>query len=296
MRIISGRFRSRQLFTPKDAATTRPIPDRVKESLFGLLRGNCAGANVLDCFAGTGAIGLEAVSLGAARCVFVERDRKIADILERNIDALGCRDECEVVRSDVLGPATLTRAPRPVTLAFFDPPYPLVLDPKGWERVRRQLSRVIDLLSDDGFAVLRTPWPFRHEEVIFDDGRREWRSPLEGLAERKARARGEAPKATGHGKKGRRGEDDRGEREWIGDEIDIEQIQAESEAELEGWEGGENQGVDGDGYTVVRHDVDLAIENAVGPETHLYASQAVHLYMKKRAQGSPETAGSAAGG
>src|ERR1700733_3582842 len=111
MRIISGRFRSRRLLSPKDAATTRPIPDRVKESLFSMLRGNCEGATVIDCFAGTGAIGLEALSLGAAKVVFVERDRKAAELLERNIDLLEVQDETEVVQADALGPAALARCP-----------------------------------------------------------------------------------------------------------------------------------------------------------------------------------------
>ncbi len=256
--------------------TTRPIPDRVKTSLFGLLHGNCEGANVLDCFAGTGAIGLESLSRGAARCVFVERDRKIIEILERNIEMLGCGDECEVVKSDVLGPATLTRAPRPVNLAFFDTPYPLVLDPKDWERVARQFSRVIDLLSDDGFAVLRTPWPFQHEEVIHADGRREWRSPLVGMAEEKE-ARLNERKHPGALNKA---DDKDDEKEWIGDAVDVDEIERESAAALDAWEEQREGTRD---YEIVPHDVKLSFENAVGPETHTYGSQAVHLYMKKKA-------------
>lgn len=281
MRIISGKFRSRQLFSPKDASTTRPMPDRVKVSLFGLLRGNCEGANVLDCFAGTGAVGLEAISRGAARCVFVERDRKIADILEQNIRTLGCEDQCEVVRSDALGPATLARAPRPVTLAFFDPPYPLVFEPQGWERVRRQFARVIDLLSDDGFAVLRTPWPFRHEELIHSDGRREWRSPLAGMAEQRQK-RFEQRRHPGR-------LDDRDARwdsqEWVGDAVDVEHIKAESDAALQEWRERQDRLDAEPEFEIVRHDADLTFEIAEGPETHVYSSQAVHLYMRKKPPG-----------
>lgn len=268
MRIIAGEFRRRLLLTPKDASTTRPIPDRVKESVFGLLRGHCEGANVLDAFAGTGAIGLEAISRGAARCVFVEKDRKIADLLERNIEALGCEDRAELVRADALGPATLARAPRPLTLAFFDPPFPLLLDPQGWERVKRQFSRVVDLLSDDGFALLRTPWPFRHEEVIHADGRTEWRSPLVGARERKQRRNGKG-----------RGEPIE-DRAWEGDEVDLAAIEEELLADEE------DGPVERDDINVVRHDVDLTLPNAQGPETHLYASQAVHLYMRAKGERS----------
>jgi 16S rRNA G966 N2-methylase RsmD len=279
MRIIAGEYRSRRLHTPKDALTTRPIPDRVKESVFGMLRGHLEGASVLDCFAGTGAFGLEALSRGAARCVFVERDRKVAELLQLNVDTLGCADRAEVVKGDALGPAALTRAPRPVTIAFFDPPYPLVLDPEGWARVSRQFGRVIDLLTNDGFAILRTPWPFRHEEVIHADGRREWRSPLVGLAEGRQRAAGG---------KGPRADDNEGEKEWIGEGIDAAAIQAESDEALAAWESGRAAGTD---HQVIKHDVTLTFENAQGPETHTYASQALHWYMKRRLTSDAGAAG-----
>jgi 16S rRNA (guanine(966)-N(2))-methyltransferase RsmD len=278
MRIIAGEFRRRVLLSPKDASVTRPIPDRVKESLFSLLRGNCEGANVLDVFAGTGSIGLEAVSRGASRCVFVERDRRIADLLERNIETLGCEDRCELVRSDALGPATLARAPRPLTLAFFDPPFPIVLDPEGWERIRRQFGRVIDLLSDDGFATLRTPWPLRHEELIHADGRREWRSVLVGMGERKERttnARRHPPQAS---------DLEIEDKSWEGAEVDLDAIAAEHEDDLMDRmardEGGQVEGRPD--IEVVRHMADMTFPNADGPETHIYGSQAVHLYMRKK--------------
>src|ERR1051326_7140833 len=103
MRIIAGEFRSRRLHTPPDDSITRPIPDRVKESLFGLMRGHCEGANVFDGFAGTGAIGLEAISRGAARCVFVEKDRDAAAMLRQNIDSLGAAERSELIIGDALG-------------------------------------------------------------------------------------------------------------------------------------------------------------------------------------------------
>jgi 16S rRNA G966 N2-methylase RsmD len=160
MRIIAGEFRSRRLNTPPDATTTRPIPDRVRESLFSLLRGHFEGARVLDLFAGTGVIGLEAVSRGAIECVFVEKDRRIADVLRRNVTLLGVEDRCEVFEADALGAGALARCPRPVDLVFLDPPYPLVRDPLGWSRLRAQMERLFPLLADNGFCMLRTPWPF----------------------------------------------------------------------------------------------------------------------------------------
>lgn len=160
MRIIGGEFRSRRLNTPPDASTTRPIPDRVRESVFNLLRGNFDGARVVDAFAGTGVFGLEAISRGAIECVFIERDRKVADILRRNVRALGVEDRSEVFEADALGAGAVARCPRPVDLVFLDPPYPLMGDPLGWSRVRAQTERFIEHLADEGFCLLRTPWPF----------------------------------------------------------------------------------------------------------------------------------------
>lgn len=165
MRIIAGEFRRRTLRTPPDATVTRPIPDRVRESVFALLRGHCEGARVIDLFAGTGAIGLEAISRGAAKCLFVERDRDIARLLQGNIDALGVADRCEVLHADALGAGALARAPRPLTLAFLDPPYPLVRDRLGFQRVLSQVAALVDVLSDDGFVILRTPHPFVLDEA-----------------------------------------------------------------------------------------------------------------------------------
>jgi 16S rRNA (guanine(966)-N(2))-methyltransferase RsmD len=260
MRIIAGEFRSRRLFTPRDASVTRPIPDRVKESLFGLLRGHTEGAAVLDCFAGTGAIGLEALSRGAQRCVFVERDRKVAEILKRNVEALGVADRSEVIVGDALGPGALARCPRPVTLAFFDPPYPLVRDPAGWARVRMQLQRVIDLLSEDGFAVLRTPWPFSiHTEI-------------EGAAAPEA-----APARRGKGRKGRWKEDRKRERGG-----DWQEVVGKSAAEIQKIAEVVSDDVEAEtpraGVEYVKPD--LTFPNAQGPETHVYHAMGVHLYAR----------------
>jgi 16S rRNA (guanine(966)-N(2))-methyltransferase RsmD len=260
MRIIAGEFRSRKLLTPKDDSVTRPIPDRVKESLFGLLRGHCEGASVFDAFAGTGAIGLEAVSRGASRCVMVEMDKGSAELLRRNVEALGAADRCEVVVGDALGAGALARCPRPLTLGFFDPPYPLVRDAIGWKRVRAQVERVIDLLSDDGFVVVRTPWPFLVETPSPDQpapGRRPVRK-----------------------KKG-------GEKHWRYRQHEDE---VERGGETDGFEEGEDLAIEtGEDQTgpkapVVRSEGDLLFPNATGPETHVYHSMAVHLYMRRRTE------------
>jgi len=136
------------------------MPDMVREAIFNLLRGHTEGQAVLDAFAGTGTMGLEAASRGAARVVFVERDRRVTRLLDQNIADLGLEDRCEVVSGDALGPGAWSRCPKPVHLVFFDPPYALVRDEDGWVRTKRAFARLVGLLDPEGYGVLRTPCPF----------------------------------------------------------------------------------------------------------------------------------------
>lgn len=149
---------------------TRPIPDRVKESLFSMLGLRVQGASVLDLFSGSGAIGLEAVSRGATLCVCVEREKPALATLQANIDMLKAGDRCKAVLGDALASSTVARCPRPVDLIFMDPPYPIVRDAIGWSRVRSQASELAPLLSDTGFIILRTPWPLILDGGGDDDG------------------------------------------------------------------------------------------------------------------------------
>jgi 16S rRNA (guanine966-N2)-methyltransferase len=122
MRIISGTWRSRPLVAPK-GDTTRPTADRTRETLFSMLTsrlGTFEGLQVLDLFAGSGALGLEALSRGAAHCTFVEQDRAALDALEANIAKLGAKAQCDVRRSSVL---SLGLAIKPYDLILMDPPY-----------------------------------------------------------------------------------------------------------------------------------------------------------------------------
>jgi 16S rRNA (guanine966-N2)-methyltransferase len=127
MRIVAGKHRGRRLLAPR-GATVRPTSDRAREALFNILsHGEPAaqgitvdGAAVLDAFAGTGALGLEALSRGAAEAVFIEQDREALAVLRWNIAALGEEDRAQVVSGDATGPP---RAPVACGLAFLDPPY-----------------------------------------------------------------------------------------------------------------------------------------------------------------------------
>jgi 16S rRNA (guanine966-N2)-methyltransferase len=139
MRIISGQWRGRPLDAPK-GDTTRPTSDRAREGLFSMLTsrlGSFEGLQVADLFAGTGALGLEALSRGAAHCTFVEKDRAALDTLRRNLDRLGAGD-----RAEIRGQAVehLPPPPRPCDLIMLDPPYGTGLAQTGLDRAAAWLA------------------------------------------------------------------------------------------------------------------------------------------------------------
>jgi 16S rRNA (guanine966-N2)-methyltransferase len=158
VRVIAGAWRGRPLSAPPGTAT-RPTSDRAREGLFSMLAsrlGSFEGLHVADLFAGTGALGLEALSRGAAHCTFVEKDRQALDILKRNIATLGAEG-----RSDVRAQAVEHVALPPCDLIFMDPPYgaglaqPALihaaawLAPGGWLSVELQRE---DIAVPDGFT------------------------------------------------------------------------------------------------------------------------------------------------
>lgn len=100
LRIVAGRFGGRRIRAPA-GRRTRPTPERVREAWFSALHGGVAGARVLDLFAGSGALGLEALSRGARRVTFVERSRRAAWVLQENVRALGVEDRSEIRVDDV---------------------------------------------------------------------------------------------------------------------------------------------------------------------------------------------------
>ena len=117
MRVIAGEFKGRRLQTAR-GSRTRPTADRVREALFSML-GDVSGASVVDLYAGSGALGIEALSRGAESAVFVERDRSALAALRRNLEAVGA--DAEVRRQDVL--RFLASGEGTFDLVFCDPPY-----------------------------------------------------------------------------------------------------------------------------------------------------------------------------
>jgi 16S rRNA (guanine966-N2)-methyltransferase len=122
MRIVAGQWRGRKLTAPQGDAT-RPTADRTRETLFSMLvsrLGSFEELRVADLFAGSGALGLEALSRGAAHCTFVEQDASAIRALRANIAALRAQPQCDVRAASVL---TLGPAKQPLDLIFLDPPY-----------------------------------------------------------------------------------------------------------------------------------------------------------------------------
>ncbi|WP_308814181.1 16S rRNA (guanine(966)-N(2))-methyltransferase RsmD [Sphingomonas sp. GV3] len=120
MRVIAGTWRGRPLVAPRGDAT-RPTADRTREALFSMLAsrlGSFEGLAVADLFAGSGALGIEALSRGAASCLFVEQDRAALDALKANLSRLDARGDVRATSVMALG-----AAPAPLDLVMMDPPY-----------------------------------------------------------------------------------------------------------------------------------------------------------------------------
>jgi len=126
MRVIAGNARGRKLSAPK-SLRVRPTADRVKESLFSILvsrLGEFDGMRVLDIFAGTGNLGIEALSRGAGYAVFIDSHQESADIIRKNLEITRFTDLAKVVLQEAAGALTwLSRGEAPFHLIFLDPPY-----------------------------------------------------------------------------------------------------------------------------------------------------------------------------
>jgi len=125
MRVIGGEFRSRRLKSVQ-GLETRPTPDRLREALFNVLAPRIEGNVFLDAYAGTGAVGIEALSRGARRAIFVEKNRGAVEVIRENLAALGLENRAEVFTSKVGPVLERVRA----DILFLDPPYD---SPKEYE-------------------------------------------------------------------------------------------------------------------------------------------------------------------
>ena len=165
MRVVAGELGGRRLHAPP-GARTRPTADRVREALFSML-GDVSGARVLDLYAGSGALGIEALSRGAASAVFVERDSRAAAAVERNLASLGV--EGRVVRQDAL--RFLARGEGPFDLVLCDPPY------DSAARLAGSLTERLPVVTPEGARIvtesdkrnpLELPFPLLRERSYGD--------------------------------------------------------------------------------------------------------------------------------
>lgn len=147
MRVISGSAKGRRL-RPVPGDVTRPISDRVKEALFDILGDDVVGADVLDLFAGTGSVGIEALSRGARRAVFIESHREAIATIQANLKITGLAARAEVIRTDVF--VYLANDPRqPFHIIYIAPPQYQGL----WARTLKMLDARPGWLAEDGVAI-----------------------------------------------------------------------------------------------------------------------------------------------
>jgi 16S rRNA (guanine966-N2)-methyltransferase len=165
VRVVAGEFGGRRLQAPRGRAT-RPTADRVREALFSML-GDVGGARVLDLYAGSGALGIEALSRGAASAVFVDSEAQAANAIRRNLDTVGARGE--VRRQDAL--RFLAAARGPFELVFCDPPYdsdpsPAAALAERLPAVTSQDARIVT--ESDKRRPLELPFPLLRERTYGD--------------------------------------------------------------------------------------------------------------------------------
>lgn len=153
MRVIAGKFRSRQLKSLKGMAL-RPTSDRLRETLFNILSERIAGARFIDVFAGTGAVGIEALSRGACEVVFIEKHAPAATIIKKNLESLDVHKGARVLAVDAVHGLEILGKEKPeagasATIVFLDPPYGNVED---YDRVLSCLA--FETLLDEGSLVI----------------------------------------------------------------------------------------------------------------------------------------------
>ena len=160
MRIIAGTARGRTIQAPS-GMNTRPTLDRVRENLFNMLQGEIAGTHVLDLFAGSGALSLEALSRGGAHAVMADRDRKASLCQKENIRTLGFEDRAEVITAEWQQTLNILKEQgRSFDLVFLDPPYRMT-------DLTEVAAALEGLLAEDGLVIVEHE---AKQEVSFGTG------------------------------------------------------------------------------------------------------------------------------
>lgn len=156
MRVITGIARGRRLETLSGEDVTRPTTESIKEALFSMIQFEIEDKKVLDLFAGSGQLGIEALSRGARECTFVENNRQALKIVQNNLEHCRLDDKAKVVFSDA---SSFLMRKNNFDIAFLDPPYK-----KGL--VQSSLPKLIPMMSDDGIIVCETSYEEELPEKI----------------------------------------------------------------------------------------------------------------------------------
>ncbi|QAT42808.1 16S rRNA (guanine(966)-N(2))-methyltransferase RsmD [Aminipila luticellarii] len=145
MRIIAGDLKGRRLASPKDERV-RPTSDKVKEAVFSMIFDSCYDKTVIDLFAGTGNLGIEAISRGARHCYFGDKSKESLALIRENVNACGVQDKSTIIAGDY--ELVLKRVPQKAQVIFLDPPYR-----DGLMISCMELIRDLDLLAEGGYIV-----------------------------------------------------------------------------------------------------------------------------------------------
>ncbi len=165
MRITGGIFKGKILFYKKNSRL-RPTQSIVREAIFNMLAGNIEGKNVADFFAGTGALGFEALSRGASSVTFVDSSADAIRILEKNTELLNLTERVKIMRTGVESAIRkLANQSNRFGLIFADPPYG-----SGYTRIKKIISGIEMILKDDGIFVLETPSKTKEYDSMDIDG------------------------------------------------------------------------------------------------------------------------------
>lgn len=168
MRVIAGSAKGRRLYSVPGPGT-RPMTNRAKAALFSILGNDIRGARFLDLFAGTGQVGIEALSRGAAHATFVERDAAALRTIQKNLRLTKLEDRAQIVRADVFKYLMEPAPPPPYDYIFLAPP-----QYRGWwHRTLHQLDQHIAWLADDGWVIVQiNPTEYQPVEletlILFD--------------------------------------------------------------------------------------------------------------------------------
>jgi len=161
LRVIAGVAKGRRL-KPVPGAITRPIMDRVKESLFNIIRPDLPGSNFLDLFAGTGSVGIEALSQGAERATLVDNQKAAIQTIQANLELTRLAGQAAVVRADAF--EFIRRTPSlPFDFVYIAPPQYQGL----WSRAVQAVDRASGLVNPDGWVIAQMD-PVEHEELALD--------------------------------------------------------------------------------------------------------------------------------